>query len=149
MKTPTKPVSAGPPAALDPAREWHVRVSIGVIENVPADVLKAWIAVESFARAAAECWPGNAALAARMGITIRPAQSALDRLEDLGIVVRRRIGGNRRVLAMVRRTAGELSAAEWAAMSDRAARLAAGRQALTTAKAAERKRHQPKIRIVG
>src|SRR4051812_3733555 len=69
--------------------EWCVRVSLSVAELVPAALLRTWIVVEGFARDQPSCWPGNKALAARLGTKVRAAQMAVEALEDHGIAERR------------------------------------------------------------
>jgi hypothetical protein len=131
------------------AGEWCVRVSISVLENVPAPILRNWMIVEGFARDQPECWPSNKALAARFGVKVRYAKYIIESLEDHGVIVRRLMPGNRRTIVMARRTATGLSATEWAGMVKLAERRAAGRVALAAHQKAERKAHRPKIRIVG
>jgi hypothetical protein len=144
--TPTSPAQDHPESTTG---EWCVRVSVSVAENVPAPILRTWIVVETFARDDSECWPGNKALAARLGMTIRGAQLAIESLDDHGILIIKRPGGNRRIIAMMRRTFGQMTRVEWQTLAARAERIAAGRAAVATAKKAERKAHRPKIRIVG
>lgn len=138
-----------PPPEADSAGEWCVRVSLSVAENVPPALLRTWIIVEGFCREKASCWPGNKALAARLGVKLRAAQLAVEAIEDHGIAERIPLPGNRRSISLIRRTAGPMSALEWKALAERADRRAAGRVALAAAKKAERKAHRPKIRIVG
>jgi hypothetical protein len=128
--------------------EWCVRVSQSVAENVPASILRAWIIVESFTRDQASCWPGNRALAARLGVKIRAAQLAVESLEDHGIAERRPMPGNRRAIYLIRRTSDPMAGVEWKALANRAGNRASGRVALAVAAKAERKAHRPKIRIV-
>jgi hypothetical protein len=139
---------AGPAEAASPPG-WRIQLSASVLDHVPSDVLRPWLAVESFARSASECWPSNKALMGPMGVgSVRVVKALLERLEDYGIAQRRQQPGNRRLLVMVRRVSAELSAVEWSAMVDQAERRAEGRRASTKLKAIERKAHRPKIRIV-
>jgi hypothetical protein len=149
---PTPRVSARPDAALQsppPAAEWCVRVAISVADLVPAALLRAWIVVEGFCRDQPSCWPGNKALAARLGVgTVRAAQAVLEQLEDYGLAERRQLEGNRRVIVLIRRTAEPLTAAEWRALVERAERRAAGRSALAAEKKAKRAA-RPRLKVVG
>jgi hypothetical protein len=139
-----------PPSPVESGHEWRVSVAVSVLAIVPNEVLRPWLAIEAFARNRPECWPGNKALMPMMGVgSARVVRSILERLEDHGILQRRQLPGNRRILALVRRTASELSPTEWTAMSDQARRRAEGRVAVAKSKAANRKVHRPKIRIVG
>lgn len=140
---------APPPEPESTPGEWCVRVSESVAENVPATILRTWIIVEGFCRGRADCWPGNKALAARLGVKVRAAQLAIESLEDHGIAERRPMPGNRRSIFLVRRTAEPMAKVEWKALAERADRRAAGRVALAAERKAERKRHKPSIRIVG
>jgi hypothetical protein len=136
-----------PPAEYAPV--WCVRVSMSVAELVPAAILRSWIVVETFARDQRSCWPGNRALAARLGTKIRAAQMAIEALEDHGLVERRPMPGNRRSIYLIRRTAEPMAAIEWKALAERADRRAAGRAAVAAVAKAEKRAHRPKIRIVG
>jgi hypothetical protein len=129
--------------------EWCVRVSLSVAENVPAALLRTWIVVEGFCRDKPSCWPGNRAIAARLGVKIRATQDALQALEDHGIAERRPLPGNRRHIFLIRRTADPMPSVEWNSLADRAARRSAGRVALASERKAKRKVHKPSIRIVG
>ena len=149
MKIGDRPVEAPTSTSESTAGDWCVRVSLSVLDQVPNDVLRPWLALEGFCRNQPSCWPSNKALAVRMGIKLRAAQYAIETLEDHGILVRRRMPGNRRVFVMVRRSWNELSSVEWATMVDAATRRAAGRAALATARKIERKRYKPPVKIVG
>jgi hypothetical protein len=128
--------------------EWHVRVSVSVAENVPASILRTWIILESFARDQPACWPGNRALAARLGVKLRAATYAIEALEDHGIAERRQLPGNRRSIFLIRRTFGPMERVEWKALESRADRRAEGRSALAKAKTVERRRYKPPVKIV-
>jgi hypothetical protein len=138
--SPERPESTG---------EWYVRVSTSVVRNVPADILRYWIVLETFAREKPECWPGNRALAAEFGVKLRQAKYIVETLEDHAVIVRRMMPGNRRILQMVRRTSGTMSAVEWKAIAERAERLADGRAAVSKANGVEKKRYKPPVKIVG
>lgn len=145
---PTSKVSARRgPALQSPPTGWRVQVSVTVLELVPKDIAFPWIVLESYARDQGACWPGNKALADRLGVTIRGAQLALERLEDHGIIVRRQHEGNRRSIVLARRVAEDLSPADWRAMADGALRRAEGRAAAAELKKV--RRPKPKLKVVG
>ena len=94
--------------------EWHVRVSVSVIKLVPRDLLSAWMACEAFQRGNDHFWPDNRALAVWMQVgPVTSVRRLLGRLEDLGVLERRRGPGGRRVIALLRRTSEAMTAAEW------------------------------------
>lgn len=110
--------SDGPgPSAQQPDREWCVHVATSVLQNVERELIAAWMACESFQRSNAYFYPCNRSLAIRMGVSqVRSAQRLLARLEALGILERKLLPGNHRVLSLRRRISEPITPGQWAAM---------------------------------